>query len=258
MGITHNFHFDTVIGIIIADFVGGLSIGWWKRDHNIHHVVTNSPEHDPDIQHMPFIAVSHQFLGNLRSTFYERIMKYDGMARLMHSVQQYTYYLLLAFGRFNLYFRSWEYLLLGLGPRKGSAWWHRHLEILGQMFFWVWFGYGILYRSIPTQWHRFIFITVSHITVMPLHAQIGLSHFAMSTTEMGTHEPFPQKMLRTTMDIDCASPLSRLFPRRTTVSSYSPPFPTHPTPQPTPHTGTSARVLYWGWYPICPLWLCKW
>lgn len=186
MGITHNFHFDTVIGIIIADFVGGLSIGWWKRDHNIHHVVTNSPEHDPDIQHMSFIAVSHRFLGNLRSTFYDRIMKYDGMARLILSVQQYTYYLLLAFGRFNLYFRSWEYLLLGLGPRKGSAWWHRHLEILGQMFFWVWFGYGILYRSIPTQWHRFIFITVSHITVMPLHAQIGLSHFAISTTEMGT------------------------------------------------------------------------
>lgn len=31
MGITHRFHVDTVIGIIIADFLGGLSLGWWKR-----------------------------------------------------------------------------------------------------------------------------------------------------------------------------------------------------------------------------------
>lgn len=42
MGITHNFHTDTVIGILIADFMGGLSIGWWKRSHNIHHIVTST------------------------------------------------------------------------------------------------------------------------------------------------------------------------------------------------------------------------
>ena len=39
----------------------------------------------------------------------------------------------------------------------------------------------------------------------PLHVQITLSHFAMSTVDMGVHESFPQKMLRTTMDVDCAS-----------------------------------------------------
>ena len=56
MGITHDFTTDTVIGIIVADFLGGLSIGWWKRSHNVHHIVTNSPEHDPDIEHMPFFV----------------------------------------------------------------------------------------------------------------------------------------------------------------------------------------------------------
>lgn len=35
MGITHNFHLDTCIGIFIADFCGGLSLGWWKRSHNV-------------------------------------------------------------------------------------------------------------------------------------------------------------------------------------------------------------------------------
>jgi delta8-fatty-acid desaturase len=50
MGITHDPVMDTTIGIIIADFIGGLSIGWWKKNHNVHHIVTNHPEHDPDIQ----------------------------------------------------------------------------------------------------------------------------------------------------------------------------------------------------------------
>jgi len=42
-GITHNFIADTLIGIFIADFCCGLSIGWWKSSHNVHHLVTNHP-----------------------------------------------------------------------------------------------------------------------------------------------------------------------------------------------------------------------
>lgn len=203
MGITHSFHGDTVIGIIIADFLGGLSIGWWKRNHNVHHIVTNSPEHDPDIEHMPFFAISHRFLSTLRSTYYDRLMPYDAFAKVTLQYQHYLYYPLLMFGRFNLYRLSWEYLILGLGPRKGPAWWHRWLEIVGQVFFWTWFGYGICYKSIPTWSGRLAFIMVSHMVTMPLHVQITLSHFAMSTADLGEHESFPQKMLRTTMDVDC-------------------------------------------------------
>lgn len=203
MGITHSFHGDTVIGIIIADFLGGLSLGWWKRNHNVHHIVTNSPEHDPDIEHMPFFAISHRFLSTLRSTYYDRLMPYDAFSKVTLQYQHYLYYPILLFGRFNLYRLSWEYLILGLGPRKGPAWWHRWLEIAGQVFFWTWFGYGICYKSIPTWSGRFAFIMVSHMVTMPLHVQITLSHFAMSTADLGEHESFPQKMLRTTMDVDC-------------------------------------------------------
>ncbi|CAG8464340.1 15249_t:CDS:2 [Funneliformis caledonium] len=32
-GITHNLLVDNIIGVIIANFMGGLSIGWWKRSH---------------------------------------------------------------------------------------------------------------------------------------------------------------------------------------------------------------------------------
>lgn len=204
MGITHDFHTDTCIGIFIADFLGGLSIGWWKRNHNVHHIVTNSPEHDPDIEHMPFFAISHRFFDSLRSTYYDRIMDFDAMAQWAVKYQHYLYYPLLCFGRFNLYRLSWEYLLSPTqAPRKGPAWWHRYLEIAGNLFFWYWFGYKTVYCSIPTISSRLAFIFISHMVTAPLHVQITLSHFAMSTADLGVHESFPQKMLRTTMDVDC-------------------------------------------------------
>lgn len=204
MGITHNFHIDTCIGIIIADFLGGLSIGWWKRNHNVHHIVTNSPEHDPDIEHMPFFAISHRFFDSLRSTYYDRIMDFDAIAQWAVKHQHYLYYPLLCLGRFNLYRLSWEYLLSPTqAPRKGPAWWHRYLELVGQVFFWYWFGYQTLYLRIPSWSWRIVFLLISHMVTAPLHVQITLSHFAMSTSDLGVHESFAQKMLRTTMDVDC-------------------------------------------------------
>ena len=38
---------------------------------------------------------------------------------------------------------------------------------------------------------------------MPLHVQITLSHWGMSTAELGEGESFAQRQLRTTMDVDC-------------------------------------------------------
>jgi sphingolipid 8-(E)-desaturase len=203
MGITHGFHTDTLIGIFIGDLLGGLSIGWWKRNHNVHHIVTNAPEHDPDIEHMPFFAISHRLLQSLRSTYYNRIMAYDAAAKFFLSIQKYSYYPILLFGRFNLYYLSLDHLVMGRAPRKGPAWWHRWLEITCVILFWAWFGYGILYRSIPTARDRIIFLLISHMITAPLHVQITLSHFAMSTADLGPDESFPQKMLRTTMDVDC-------------------------------------------------------
>ncbi|CBF77189.1 fatty acid desaturase [Aspergillus nidulans FGSC A4] len=203
IAITHNYQVDSIIGILIADFLGGLSLGWWKRSHNVHHIVTNEPEHDPDIEHMPFFAISHRFFMNLRSTYYDRVMYFDAFSNFMLKYQHYLYYPILLFGRFNLYRLSWEYLILGQGPRKGPAWWHRWFEIAGQIFFWIWFGYGVLYCSIPTWGSRLSFLFISHMVTAPVHVQITLSHFAMSTADLGVQESFPQKMLRTTMDVDC-------------------------------------------------------
>ncbi|KAJ5637805.1 hypothetical protein N7490_007684 [Penicillium lividum] len=203
MGITHDFQTDTVIGMIIADYLGGLSLGWWKRSHNVHHIVTNAPEHDPDIELMPFFALSHRFFDSLRSTYYDRIMEFDAVARFTVQYQHYLYYPILLFGRFNLYFLSWEHIIVGRGPRHGAGWWHRWFELAGHIFFWVWFGYGVVWHSIPNWWSRIAFVLISHMVTAPLHVQITMSHYAMSTADLGPHESFPQKMLRTTMDVEC-------------------------------------------------------
>ncbi|KAJ8062601.1 hypothetical protein OCU04_009125 [Sclerotinia nivalis] len=86
MGMTHSFQIDTCIGIFIADFLGGLSLGWWKRNHNVHHIVTNSPEHDPDIEHMPFFAISHRFFSSLYSSYYDREMKFDAASQFFSGI----------------------------------------------------------------------------------------------------------------------------------------------------------------------------
>ncbi|CAI7643076.1 unnamed protein product [Penicillium discolor] len=203
MGITHNFHVDTLIGMFIADYLGGLSLGWWKRSHNVHHIMTNEPEHDPDIEHIPFFAISHRFLTSLRSTYYDRIMTFDAPARFLLKFQNYSYYPIMMLARFNLYALSWEYLLKRQAPRRGPAWWHVWFELVGQVFFWTWFGYGVMYKTLPDASSRIIFLLVSHIVSSPLHVQITLSHFAMSTADLGVGESFAQKMLRTTMDVDC-------------------------------------------------------
>ncbi|KAL4783441.1 fatty acid desaturase-domain-containing protein [Aspergillus varians] len=203
MGITSNFQIDTCIGIFIADFIGGLSVGWWKRNHNVHHIVTNSPEHDPDVEYLPFFALSHRFFTNLRSSYYEHVMQYDALAKFCLKIQHYLYYPIMLFGRFNLYRLSWSHLLSKHIPTKGPARWHWHAEILGQAVFWSWYGYAIIYKSIPTTLGRLSFFLISHTIVAPLHVQFTLSHFAMSTADLGPHESFPQKMLRTTMDINC-------------------------------------------------------
>jgi len=203
MGITHNYTIDTVMGIIVADFLGGLSLGWWKRSHNVHHITTNHPEHDPDIELMPFFAITHRFFESLTSTYHERVMAYDAFSKVMVRAQHWLYYPILTLGRFNLYILSWEYLLRGQGPRKGPAAWHRWLELSGQVFFWTWFGYFLLWRSIPTWTARVVFVLISHMITSPLHVQITLSHYAMSTADLGVAESFPQRMLRTTMDVDC-------------------------------------------------------
>lgn len=56
--ITQNSKYDHYISTFIANIYAGISVGLWKDEHNTHHVATNHIEHDPDIQLIPFIAIT--------------------------------------------------------------------------------------------------------------------------------------------------------------------------------------------------------
>jgi delta8-fatty-acid desaturase len=202
-GITHNFVADTLIGMFVADFCCGLSIGWWKSSHNVHHLITNHPEHDPDIQNVPLFATGPAFLRTMRSSYYDFTFVWDAAGDFLCRYQKYSYYPVMGIARFNLYLLSWLHLLSPRSANLGSAAWTRPAEIAFMLCYWCLFGYGLLWRSIPTWPLRVAFVLVSHIITMPLHVQITLSHWAMPTADLGDAESFPQRQLRTTMDVDC-------------------------------------------------------
>ncbi|KNC97541.1 uncharacterized protein SPPG_07016 [Spizellomyces punctatus DAOM BR117] len=193
-GITHDAKTDMILGICLGNFLGGLSLGWWKHNHNVHHIVTNDPSHDPDIQHMPFFAISTKFFQNLYSTYYKRVLNFDAAAQFFISIQHHLFYLILCFGRFNLYVLGWSYVL-----RKGPVP-HRKLEITCMSLFWAWFIPLLSY--LPNWKYRVAYILLSHMMTVFLHLQITLSHFGMEAQE-NPQDDFAAMALKTTMDVEC-------------------------------------------------------
>jgi delta8-fatty-acid desaturase len=111
----------------------------------------------------------------------------------------------MGIARFNLYLLSWLHVLSDKSTALGGskAWWIRPTEISFMCCYWYIFGYLLLWKTLPDWTTRVIFVLVSHIVTMPLHVQITLSHWGMSTVDLGESESFPQRQLRTTMDVDC-------------------------------------------------------
>ena len=59
--ITHDHAKDFFIGLIVGNLCNGVGITWWTTTHNVHHCACNSLECDPDIQHMPVLAVTPKY-----------------------------------------------------------------------------------------------------------------------------------------------------------------------------------------------------
>lgn len=171
--------------------------------------MTNSPEHDPDIQHAPFLAISTKFFSNLRSSYHKRIMDIDWLAKRMIPLQHRLYYVIMALARFNLFAMSYIFLATRWPTRGSTIYKLRFLEIAGIIGFWAWYG-GVVLRGIDGGWNRLIFVLVSFAVTSPLHVQIVLSHFSQPvsvSSEIVPHaellESHMHRQLRTTMDISC-------------------------------------------------------
>ena len=139
-GITHNRNTDIMIGMVVGPLLTGISTAWWKRSHNAHHVVTNSVSHDPDIQHIPFFAITPALFkkGGVWSFYHRRFFHFDAAAKFLLSYQHYLYYPVMCFARWNLYVQGWL-LLLDLKTKTDF----RVFEIGCLLTFWSWLAYVV-------------------------------------------------------------------------------------------------------------------
>ncbi|CAI9785968.1 unnamed protein product [Fraxinus pennsylvanica] len=65
--------FNKFAQILSGNCLTGISIAWWKWTHNAHHISCNSLDYDPDLQHLPMLAVSSKLFHSLTSQFYGSI-----------------------------------------------------------------------------------------------------------------------------------------------------------------------------------------
>ncbi|KAK1326499.1 Delta(8)-fatty-acid desaturase [Acorus calamus] len=184
------------VQVLTGNCLAGISIGWWKRNHNAHHIAVNSLEFDPDLQHMPFFAVSSNLFNSITSYFYERKMNFDAASRFLVSYQHWTFYPVMCVARINLFAQS---VLLLLSKKKVP---NRGQEIVGIMVFWVW--YPFLVSFLPNWTERVAFILASFAVTGIQHIQFCLNHFSSSVYvghPCGTD--WFEKQTLGTLNIDC-------------------------------------------------------
>jgi fatty acid desaturase/cytochrome b involved in lipid metabolism len=185
------------IGLLMGNLVTGISIGWWKKSHNVHHVCCNSVENDPDIQHLPFLAVSDKIFGKWRSTFHNRemLLTSASFSRWLVCFQHWLYYPLMGIARFNLYAQS---LILMLSDEKVE---NRIAELLSEIVFISGLVYFVSF--LPTGREIYWYLVVSHFVAGLLHVQICLSHFSMEIYKPSVDLNWVDLQCSTTLDIDC-------------------------------------------------------
>lgn len=181
----------------------GISLEWWKHSHNTHHSVTNSVTHDPDIQHLPFLAVNKSFFTGIFSKYYHRTLDFDKASEFFIAKQHYLFYVVMALARFNLYAQSFRHNLVGAGARHVQK---KRVEIAWLLGFWVW--YLTVLSFTPTWLHTLVFVLVSHAVAGIVHVQICINHFPMDTYEgvpqkQFTNDGYLMSQLKTTRNIQC-------------------------------------------------------
>merc|ERR1711998_370802 len=202
-GVTHVWDIDNTIGLFVGNLFTGIGMGWWKRSHNVHHIVCNSIEHDPDIQHMPIFAVTPEIFGRFWSTYHEKWVETDAAARFLVSYQHWLFYPIMAFARFNLYAQS----LILLFSKEYVH--NKKLELLCSSVFLVWLSALVIYLPVGSMggWERVLYLVVSHNVAGLLHVQICLSHFAMDKYHgipyTGDDDEWFRMQLATTLNINC-------------------------------------------------------
>lgn len=232
--ITGDFFFDRTIGSLIAAFESGISLSWWTSQHDVHHVLPNHPEHDPDIQLLAVFAFSPDFFHNVYSTFHEMVMPFDFVARSFVSYQHLVFYPMMVVARFSLFGKSYYHVRRLCPPLASADSVPAPYESQGGLVPYFRNCRGALLLDVvhvPHQGHsrrrlvRHVHDpdrllpprpsrrlsdprpgTKLHLLRLPATdeaSQIVLSHSAQDNIDAGLYECFVHRQLRTTMDVAC-------------------------------------------------------
>lgn len=182
---------DFILSIFCGTLGFGVSSAWWKYTHNQHHVVTNEYDRDPDITHLPFLAVHKQMflskkLGKPMKPLERRI------TRFLVGLQWFTFFpILLGVARISILVNC---LLMQYGPRVPTmpwqpfhlptSWkWADRLAALGH-FAWQ---YWVFVHMAPPGYKIAAFLP-NYFMVSFLHVQLTLSHFERPTKHSSEEE----------------------------------------------------------------------
>jgi len=197
--VTNERYLDYLWGSAAMCFVG-LSISWWKMNHQTHHVVTNSMEHDPDIQHLPFLSVSKaQLVDAYWSKYYRKWFQFDGITKFLIKYQHWTIILVLCFSRFNLHVHG----LKTLFTEKHVPSLNRNIELLGWCLYCLW-QYAFYKSAGSFERSVLVFVVTHAVCGILLSVQIGISHWISPIVHFHPdRKNWFLHQLATTIDIDC-------------------------------------------------------
>jgi delta8-fatty-acid desaturase len=224
-GITGRRGVDQAIGLVCGNALTGIEIGWWQATHNIHHTTPNSVEHDADVQHLPFMAVSEAFLDGVWSRFHnDRMVCGPAQRRMLawqraclhsaHRLRVLTsmppadvyFFPILTVARYGLLLQGiktvgWEWGKRNTGFGSPNARWTRVVEAAALAVFYVYAG--MLLARLPSAAERLLFTYASGCTFAILHLQINLSHWSQRVLPGAPPGGWVDTQLAATLDWSC-------------------------------------------------------
>lgn len=175
-------------------------MGWWKYTHNVHHVRTNDLHYDPDVQHLPFMALDTMFLGSIYSKFHQRVMEYNWFAKMCISVQPLHFLITILMSRIFVLTQSLIFVFYDqpLGKNgKNSSWMNNKLEQITLVLHHIW----VIALVSCFTYHPFICFFIAYAIAGILHLQIVINHFPLPLTDNITNDDFILHQALTSMAI---------------------------------------------------------
>lgn len=195
--VTQDFWSDHLIGSCLTAFMG-LSLSWWKIDHNSHHAATNSLDRDPNVQHLPVLAITKKILQKrFYDAYHQKWIAFDALSRPFIARQHIYFYPLMLVARWNLYAQGIAHLIF-----SDEVVHFRKVEVFGIAIFFSWLF--ALAFSMSTHAEALGWLVVSHAVAGILHVQIVLSHWAFETyfgKPYGDEDDWYLTALKTSQDI---------------------------------------------------------